>query len=264
MNSLNLYRDQASGDTPVPNRFIDEYLAEANDAQIKVYLYLLRAMEAGIDTDISDMADRFNYTEKDIIRALRFWEKQHLLSIEYTSEKDIAGIRFEAFPNSATHTKASIVPLKIEKNEPVNDSSTAPEKPNYSLDQLSEFKRDKKIQQLLFVAEQYIKHPLKPDDIRTIFYLIDSLHFSNELVDYLIASCVDRGKKNFAYIEKVGIDWAICGVNSVKMAESSLRDKKDLFLSSAPAKKTSSGNKFNSYIKGNYDIAALEKEILSN
>mgnify|MGYP003377522650 CR=1 FL=1 len=42
MGSLRIYEDTGAEATIVSNRFIDEYMAEANDAQLKVYLYLLR------------------------------------------------------------------------------------------------------------------------------------------------------------------------------------------------------------------------------
>mgnify|MGYP000110404848 FL=1 len=61
--------------TVVSNFFIDEYMKDANDAQIKVYLYLLRMMTAGLTTSVSDIADKFNHTEKDVLRALKYWEK---------------------------------------------------------------------------------------------------------------------------------------------------------------------------------------------
>lgn len=65
----------AADATVLSNVFIDEYLKDANDAQLKVYLFLVRRLQAGDPVSISDMADRFNHTEKDILRALCYWEK---------------------------------------------------------------------------------------------------------------------------------------------------------------------------------------------
>ena len=75
MSRLTIYRDDYSDATIVSNQFIDEYMENANDAQIKVYLYLLRMMHANLPTSISDIADKFNHTEKDVVRALSYWEK---------------------------------------------------------------------------------------------------------------------------------------------------------------------------------------------
>ena len=64
MNSLSVSQDSHAGMTMLSNRFIDEYMTDANDAQIKVYLYLLRCAGTGLPSGISAIADRFNYTEK--------------------------------------------------------------------------------------------------------------------------------------------------------------------------------------------------------
>ena len=71
MGKLTIYREESAAFTAVSNTFIDNYMADANDAQLKVYLYLLRAFQANQDTSISDMADLFNHTEKDIVRGLK-------------------------------------------------------------------------------------------------------------------------------------------------------------------------------------------------
>ena len=45
MSCLRIYQDNYIDATIVSNRFIDEYMAEANDAQLKIYLYLLRMID---------------------------------------------------------------------------------------------------------------------------------------------------------------------------------------------------------------------------
>lgn len=87
MSCLRIYQDNYIDATIVSNRFIDEYMAEANDAQLKIYLYLLRMMNAGRTFSISGIADAFNHTEKDVMRALKYWEKCKVLSLEYDNEK---------------------------------------------------------------------------------------------------------------------------------------------------------------------------------
>ena len=82
MNRFKIYQENSSDVTVVSNLFIDEYMKDANDAQLKIYLYLLRVMSAGGSTSVSDIADQFNHTEKDVIRALRYWEKKNLLALE--------------------------------------------------------------------------------------------------------------------------------------------------------------------------------------
>ena len=42
MASISLTADERSGFTQLPDIFIDEYMNDANEVQLKLYLYLLR------------------------------------------------------------------------------------------------------------------------------------------------------------------------------------------------------------------------------
>lgn len=237
MSRLTIYQDNYVDSTVISNRFIDEYMLEANDAQLKIYLYLIRMMSARLSTSISDIADIFNYTEKDVIRALKYWEKKHLLTLDCDDNKNIIGIHLlectapiapaiapvPAVTVSAVPTMASVVPISSKRvvNEDTYEeaeSDDAYTKPNYSADDLKAFKSNEATSRLLFVAEQYLKKTLSPNDMRSILFISDRLGFSEDLIDYLIQYCVDRGKKDLRYIEKVAISWAQQGINTPKQA----------------------------------------------
>lgn len=96
MSCLRIYQDNYIDATIVSNRFIDEYMADANDAQLKIYLFILRMMNAGRAFSISEIADTFNHTEKDVMRALKYWEKCRVFSLEYDSNRNLSGIHLLA------------------------------------------------------------------------------------------------------------------------------------------------------------------------
>ena len=224
MGKLTIYRDGYKDSTMVPNQFIDEYMKEANDAQIKVYLYLLRMFSANLSTSVSEIADRFNHTEKDVLRALKYWEKAQLLSLDYDEAKTLTGIRLKEFPPGDAVISASSLPEPARPSAPVvSIVSRQPEdpylKPSYSADDLRSFRDRENTAQLLFVAESYIGRPLSMADLRSILYFSDCLHFSDDLIDYLIQYCVDRGKRDFKYIEAVALNWAQSGITTPKQAE---------------------------------------------
>ena len=79
MARIALYKDNYADSTVVSNLFIDEYMKDANDAQLKVYFYLLRMLNADQAISVSGIADKFNHTEKDVIRALKYWENTHIV-----------------------------------------------------------------------------------------------------------------------------------------------------------------------------------------
>lgn len=260
MARLTIYKDNYIDSTVISNRFIDEYMKDANDAQLKIYLYLIRMINVNQATSVSEIADKFNHTEKDVNRALKYWEKKGLVKLDYDNDKNLAGIHLRdlnapagaALQNNtamargavsegallsapiapaisaspATETITPIVSAALAAM-PVTPVVSAPEepvvptfvKPVYSPDRLREFKSREQTAQLLFIAESYIGRPLTPAEMKSILFFTDVLHFSDDLIDYLLQYCVDRGKKDFKYIEKVAINWAGEGISTPKQAQ---------------------------------------------
>lgn len=229
MGELTLYKENDDGNTLVSNCFIDHYLADANDAQIKVYLYLLRTLGSNHPTSISAIADKFNHTEKDIRRSLAYWEQKGLLSLEYDNNGTLTGIRLlspraqapqvpagDASEFTPFVTLVTTVPPKTPSAAESAEHAPGKDfiKPEYTLDDIKTFQEQERTAELLFIAEQYLKKTLSANDIRSILFLTDTLNFSNDLIDYLLQYCVQRGKKDFRYIEKVAINWAQEGITS--------------------------------------------------
>ena len=238
MARIALYKDNYADSTVVSNLFIDEYMKDANDAQLKVYFYLLRMLNADQAISVSGIADKFNHTEKDVIRALKYWEKQQILDLDFDENKALVGIHLrdlsaQATPASQHNVLLTSGPVQTQNtagNSIISAAAqrvqTTPQeatpvytKPAYSLDQLREFKEREETSQLLFIAEAYIGKPLTPSEIKTILFFTDVLHFSDDLIDYLLQYCVERGKKDFKYIEKVAVNWAEEGITTPKQAQ---------------------------------------------
>lgn len=243
MARLTIYKDNHVNSTAVSNLFIDEYMKDANDAQIKVYLYLLRMMNAHQATSVTDIADKFNHTEKDVLRALKYWEKHQLLDLDFDQEKTLVGIRirdlevspaaegshpartassFVPLPDTATVSSGTVAsvsaPSGVSVSEAEKQTDSPYHRPVYSAEHLKAFKSRGNTAQLLFIAETYIGRPLTSAEMKTILFFTDELHFSDDLIDYLLQYCVDRGKKDFKYIEKVAISWAEQGITTPEQA----------------------------------------------
>lgn len=228
MNSLTVSQDSHAGMTMLSNRFIDEYMKDANDAQMKVYLYLLRCAGTGLPNGISAIADHFNYTEKDILRALQYWDKKHVISMLYDDARKLVGIRLEnldarsadiiSIPETVMQVSAPVPAPHAPKAIPAAAAGTVYDKSVITLDQIKAFKQQEETSELVFITEQYLGKPLSSENIRSIIFMTDVLQFSTDLIDYLVQYCVDRGKKDFRYIEKVAISWAQAGVSTPKEA----------------------------------------------
>ena len=124
MTDITLHTKSKSTVTCVSNTFIDEYMADANGEFVKVYIYLLRLLsDASIPFSLEQMADHFFCTERDIVRALIYWEKEKLLTLTYRDNEDIADIVLHV-PPIKTQAAAFQTPDSILSDPSVNTSDT--------------------------------------------------------------------------------------------------------------------------------------------
>ena len=208
MGRVIINQNSVLSNTELSNIFIDEYLADANDAEIKVYLYLLRMMCAGMATSVADLADKFNFTEKDVLRALSYWETQGLMSLEHDNFGQLTGIHMQDIvpkKRSAASNLRCLPPQGANEAQQNNEAEKVTcEKPV----------KHKDNPQMLFVAEQYFGRTLNTNDIKTIYYIQDNLDFSEDLLDYLLQHCVSAGKKDFDYVRKIAMSWHEKGITT--------------------------------------------------
>lgn len=207
MNALVLRNRYQRNTTLVENEFIDKYMITANGEYVKVYLILLRHLNnPSFGMSISQLADLLECTEGDIIRALKYWEKEGLLSLEYDDTKTITGISMGR--GNISQIKEPAPAAEPEVKEPVRISKPK----NTPIDR-------KELQQLLFVAEQYLGKTLTKSDIESISYFYDNLGFSVDLIEYLIEYCVENGHRSMHYIQKVAVAWSEQNITTVEQAK---------------------------------------------
>ncbi|MEG1993167.1 MAG: DnaD domain protein, partial [Acetivibrio sp.] len=222
MEKISLYSADAVNVTTVSNIFIDSYMPAANGNYVKVYLYLLRCLTGSTkDFSLSYLADRLDDTEKDIVRALKYWEKVQLVQLSSNPSGEITSITLnELRPLEG----AQEVALKPEPSSFAETAETeAPsvaERPIYTNAQIVELTNNDEIKWIMNIIELYLERPLKPKDIQLILYLYDSVNFSPELIMYLYEYCISKNKKNASYIEAVALSWAEQGISTVDQAES--------------------------------------------
>lgn len=260
MADILLRRDSSLAATYVPNTFIDEYMTHADGEFVKIYLYLLRCMNHQSSAfSISDIADKFDHTEKDVIRALRYWEKMHLLCLEFDKQKELTGICLSdcisASPQTAanpshnasgsetaglppeasdTYRKADLLAYEAADTHHKNADTQRradiarheavpihqiPERTEYTQRELAHFDEDETVKELLFVAERYLGHPLRSAEIQTILYWVDKLNLSQDMIDYLIEQCVAKNHANIWYMNSIAISWAKNGIRTLSEAK---------------------------------------------
>lgn len=94
MNKIILYSDDEIVATSIPNAFIDHYMVKASGSCVKIYILLLRCIQSGENgVSISFLADKMDANERDIERALNYWENEGLLAISRSKTGEIIGIK---------------------------------------------------------------------------------------------------------------------------------------------------------------------------
>mgnify|MGYP002552373704 CR=1 FL=1 len=105
--------------TTIYNSFIEDYMPAANGSYVKVYLYIAKCLQAKESNfSISSLADQLENTEKDILRALMYWEKKGLMSLNRDKATgEILGLEmlipfaerdFDTYENTAKESAASL------------------------------------------------------------------------------------------------------------------------------------------------------------
>lgn len=253
MTAINISSDIATSFTTVSDIFIDQYMPKANGEFVKVYLYLLRATGsgAGIAT-ISEIADHFSNTEADIIRALNYWASEGILQLQSDADGQIMGINLCSLSVSCMQAAQSNIQSAVADNAAQNnlqnsvvnnaaqnistadirmqdsvveklksqttDKASSSQK-EYTLDEIKEFRKNPDISELFFIIETYLKHTLSSTDTNMVLYWLDELHFSTDLVEYLVEYCITKGHSSLRYMNKVALGWADAGIKTVDQAK---------------------------------------------
>ena len=194
MSDLYVRSVSPSGATAVSNRFLDEFMPRASGEFVKVYLCLLRIRGEDPSAAVSPaaIADRLAFTEQDVIRALRYWEGEGLLALG-----DHAG------PEAAAQPKESMRPQTV------------------SSERMKELSGMQEFQELRFAAEQYLGKMLSYSEMQKLSCYYDELHFSADLIEYLIEYCAEHGHTSFRYIDRVALNWFNSGIRTREEAKAS-------------------------------------------
>lgn len=109
----------------------------ANGSYVKVYIYLSKCIQTGENNlSISSLADKMDNTEKDILRALNYWEKNNLIHlVKNESNNEITGIEIlnpdnmDNTPDTSTPARHSRKPVKHEAAENHTKPDTVKDSP---------------------------------------------------------------------------------------------------------------------------------------
>lgn len=218
MKSITLDRGSGVSYTLLSDLFVDRYMPHANGEYVKVYIYLLKAIQKNAASfSVPSVADAFGCAEDEVIRALDFWESEGLLILTRDGN-DIVSVRL---PEESGDTPEETQAETGQEIWPKPDGTVSNDRSRTLISG-----DDENVGMLITIAEKYTGRLLSTTDINRLLYLYDELHLSVDLIDYLIEYCVSKNKRSFRYIESVGVRWYNDGIKTVAEAKanSSLTD----------------------------------------
>ncbi len=243
MKNITITTENGETFSSISNFFIDYYMTTANGEFVKIYLYLIRLLQAGHPVSIQDVADHFECTQKDICRAIRYWVDRNLLRLEYNQKGELLGITIMRPPvpdmadesdsdsgmellnkrdasNTAGDSAIAAAPPAIPQETAAADTvSEVPAKKPYSQARLAAYEKDQELGDILFQFEMYCGHTPTQTELNSLLYIYEQLHFSSELLQFLIEYCASLQRTSYRYIEKVAIDWYTRGISSAEQAK---------------------------------------------
>ena len=179
--------------------------------------------------------DCLNNTEKDdLIRAFRYWESHGLLSLDSDAEGNITGICLQKTVICDRHERAGSHLFSCQPGSSsrflsnsgcsVNSFRTGSRSDNRQAAgsskaiPLNSFRTQRELKNLYIIAEQYLGKTLTATEIETITYFYKELGLSADIIDYLLASCVENGHKSIHYIQKVALSWSEAKITTIEEA----------------------------------------------
>ena len=252
MNYITITTEKAETYSSISNYFIDYYMPSANGDFVKIYLYLVRLLSTKEPVSIPDIADHLGLSEGFICKGIRYWIGQDVLRLNYNNKNVLTGITmlplrdksmdednlnslsmlgmdFSAVaPDTSAVSNAQeepAEPAQIQEVQTVQDYHPIfhepPAKAAITPELLRKKQDDDIFSDILFEAEAFYGKTLSLNETEILIYIYDQLHFSQELIEYLIDYCLTRNKTNLKYAEGVAKGWYKNGIDTVEKAKES-------------------------------------------
>lgn len=193
----------------VPKAVVDNYIKLANEASIKVLLYMLRNNEQ--EYSLSSIASALNISENQVDEAFVFWENANI-------------IKKNNFQDNVT-VKSSDNEEQV-KTESKPKKSVRDDRRDYNLNpsEIAErVEQSEYIKGMFTMSEQTFGRPLTHSEQRSFIWMHDYLGLTTEVILMIVAYSVSMEKGGIKYIEAVAADWAERGINTLDLAQTEIK-----------------------------------------
>lgn len=179
--------------TVVDNIFINNFLPDAPDLCVKVYLMGLSkcANSVAPDNNITNFANVLNVTEQDIVGAFNYWQEQGVVQVINTNPLEV---RFMPLDSSLGNIK------------------------KYNIGKYTDFN--------IQVQEILSKRMITPTEFSEYYNVIEKLHIQPEALIMIVKYCADLKGENvgYPYIITVAKNWEKEGVHTCEDVENKITE----------------------------------------
>ena len=216
----------------VPSQVVDEGLKFSDGVKLKVLLFVLR--NAGSNFTDKDISEATGVNITDIPEALDYWVSMGILqksSGEYSPAQSTDNSFEEIKSKNNIKEKNAEISDSANKNDNKDKNSkpkftvSRPQKPDYVFTS-QRLAVDEELQMLVNEAQVALGKTLSNSDISTLLMLKDTCGVPLDVILMLIQYCISIDKGNMRTVEKIGIQWADEGINSVEDADNKIRQIK--------------------------------------
>ncbi len=190
---------------PLYNSFIEKYMTKSNPSFVIIYIYLLKKSINKEDIYLEQIASKLNILASDIIKALEYWKAEKIISYSQVENK----VEISFF-----NVEESKIKENISEKQDFNV-----EKKGYTDKEITIYSQQEEIQRLFRLAEKKLAKTLTYRDREILITLYEHYGMSLEIIAVLFTYCIENGKNNLNYIEKVAIDWAENNIDTLEKVE---------------------------------------------
>lgn len=228
--SININLGNWSSVFAVPSVIVDKHIKLAGSAQLKVLLWILR--HAGEDFSVDNISAALNMHPADVTDAMQYWIETGLLAeqnqtlspvgetgapLKNPSEAD----KTLQTVHKSTGTAVNAEAPEIKEVQKQPRALSRPQRPDTQF-VAQRINSDPEIACLMQEAELIFGRPISSGDSATLLLLHDHDGLPTDVIIMLLQFAVGE-KKGMRYIEKMAIDWANEGIDSIEAAEDKIR-----------------------------------------
>lgn len=207
----------------VPTRLVDENLKLADEASLKVILFLLRHSDKYFSED-ELMKSTGIKSKSKIKEALEFWQDRQLISVvddEISPQKSKNSDYIKKIEKQVddaeivVNSQVKSAVKKVELSRP----------PRYSPQEIAmKIKESDRSNQVFSLAERLYSRPLKHSEHQILMEIIEYAELPVDVTMMLLKFCHSIGKTSFHYIHKTAISWAEEDINTVELADLRIKE----------------------------------------